>query len=103
LQDEGEPVFNEFLEVLSDVDLKSAAVRWADEVSGSLEKEKYLSDSLLHIIRERETEEQRRLVVELRRTSEQPASEQGDRSADIDALRKLQEKARLPDLKRVTL
>lgn len=103
LQDEGEPVFNEFLDVLSDVQLKSVAVKWADEVSASIEKEKYLSDSLLHIIRDRDCEEKRKLVVELRRTNQQPPSEQGDRSSDIDALRKLQEKARLPDLKRVTL
>ena len=35
LQDEGEPVFNEFLDLLSDAELKSVAVQWADEVSGS--------------------------------------------------------------------
>jgi DNA primase len=111
LQDEGEPVFNEFLSVLSDVDLKGVAVRWVDEVSGSMEQEKYLADSLLHIIRERECDEKRKLVVELRRpalkdspsAAAQSPEAQGDRSADIETLRKLQEKARHPDLKRVTL
>jgi DNA primase len=90
-QDEGEPVFNEFLAHLPDVELKGAAVRWAEEAANSSEKERYLSDSLLHIIRDRECEEKQKLVVELR-TNQQ-----------LDTLRKLQEKARLPDLKRVAL
>jgi DNA primase len=90
-EDEGEPVFNEFLDHLPDVELKGAAVRWADMAANSSEKERYLSDSLLHIIRDRECEEKQKLVVELR-THQQ-----------LDTLRKLQEKARLPDLKRVTL
>jgi hypothetical protein len=77
-----------------------------------MEQEKYLADSLLHIIRERECDEKRKLVVELRRppplkdspsAAEQSPQTQGDRSADIETLRKLQEKARHPDLKRVTL
>lgn len=89
--DEGEPVFNEFLAQLPDVDLQGVAVRWADEVSNSVEREKYLSDSLAHIIRDRQCEEKQKLVVELR-TNQQ-----------LDTLRKLQEKARLPDLKRVAL
>jgi len=111
LQDEGEPVFNEFLSILSDVELKSVAVKWVDEVSGSMEQEKYLADSLLHIMRERECDERRKLVVELRRpalkdspsAAAQSPETQGDRSSDMETLRKLQEKARHPDLKRVTL
>ena len=103
LQDEGEPVFNEFLDLLSDVELKSVAVRWADEVSGSIEREKYLSDSLRHIMRDRENALQGKLMMDLRRTNEQQGSEADSRSSDIDALRKVQEKARIPDLKRVTL
>jgi DNA primase len=101
LQDEGEPVFNEFLDVLSDVELKSIAVKWADEVSGLPDKEEYLGHSLGHIMRERDIEEIRTLVVECRRRDEQSPAEKGDRSAEIDTLRKLQEKARIPDMKRV--
>ena len=101
LQDEGEPVFNEFLDVLSDVELKNVAVRWADEVSGLPDKDIYLGDSLGHIIRERDVEERLRLAVECRQTDERPSAEKGDRSAEKDALRKLYEKARVPDVKRV--
>lgn len=100
LQDEGEPVFNEFLDVLSDVELKSVAIKWADEVSAMADKEKYLGDSLLHIIRERETEEKRKLIVECRRTDEMPTADKGDRSVEKEVLRKLHEKARVPDMKR---
>ncbi|MGD0388782.1 MAG: DNA primase [Tepidisphaeraceae bacterium] len=103
LQDEGEPVFNEFLTVLSDVQLKSIAVKWADEVSNLPEKEEYLSQSMRHIMRDREVEEREALVAKCRLTDEQPPAEKGDRSAEKDNLRKLQEKARHPDLKRVTL
>jgi DNA primase len=101
LQDEGEPVFNEFLDVLSDVELKSVAVKWADEVSAMPDKEEYLRHSLGHIMRERDVEEIRTLVVECRRRDGQSPAEKGDRSAEIDTLRKLQEKARVPDMKRV--
>jgi DNA primase len=90
-QDEGEPVFNEFLDLLSDGELKGVAVKWAEMVSEADEKEKYLNDSLGHIMRERECEEKQKMVVELRNNSQ------------LDILRKLQEKARHPDLKRVTL
>jgi hypothetical protein len=89
-QDEGEPIFNEFLAHLPDAELKGLAVKWAEEASNSIDREKYLSDSLLHIIRDRECEEKQKLVVELRTNQQQ-----------LDTLRKLQEKARLPDLKRV--
>jgi DNA primase len=100
-QDEGEPVFNEFLDVLSDVELKGLAVKWTDEVANLTDKDEYLSHSLGHIMRERSVEETRALVVECRRRDEQPTTENQDRSADIDTLRKLQEKARVPDMKRV--
>ena len=111
LQDEGEPVFNEFLAVLSDVELKSVAVKWAEEVSSLEDPERYFNECLLHIIRERECAEQQAIMVELRRsasrelpaTTAQSPEPQRDRSSDIETLRKLQEKARHPDLKRVTL
>jgi DNA primase len=99
LRDEGEPIFNEFLADLPDGELKGLAVKWAEEASNSIDREKYLSDSLLHIIRDRECEEKQKLVVELRVAEGEvlPPNEQ------LDTLRKLQEKARLPDLKRVAL
>jgi DNA primase len=103
LQDEGEPVFNEFLNLISDVELKSVAVKWANEAADAIERERYLADSLGHIMRERETEERRRLVVTLRRSTGPAETEQGDMSADVETLRKLQEKARQPDPMRVTL
>jgi DNA primase len=103
LQDEGEPVVNEFLSLISDVGLKSVAVKWANEATDAIEKDQYLADSLGHIIREQEIEERRRLVVGLRQTAQTPDNEQGSKSSDIETLRKLQEKARQPDLMRVTL
>jgi DNA primase len=107
-QDEGEPVCNELLNLISDVELKSIAVRWANESGDAIEKDQYLADSLGHIMREREIEERKRLVVGLRQTAgpsgvNGPEAKQGDVSADIETLRKLQEKARHPDLMRVTL
>jgi DNA primase len=100
-QDEGEPVLNEFLDLLSDEAAKSLAVRWADEVSGAIEQEKYLADSLRHIIQERENEERSKLMSSLRRT-EQQAPADVNPTVDLDTLRKIQEKARVPDLRRVT-
>ena len=104
LLDEGEPVFNEFLAVLSDPELKGIAVKWADEVPGLPDKEECLNDCLRDIlrdiIRERDIEERRKILLECRRTDEQPPAQNGDRSAEKEALRKMEEKARIPDMKR---
>jgi DNA primase len=105
LKGEGEPLFNEFLTVLSDVELKSIAVKWADEVINlpESEKEEYFSQSMRHIMRDRDIAEREALLVKCRLADEQSPAEKGDRSAEKDNLRKMQEKARHPDLKRVTL
>jgi DNA primase len=103
-QDEGEPVFNEFLGLL-DSALKPVAAHWAEDVSSTPELEAALAGNLLHLSEETSREETRKLIAQLRRTStDVPGEASGeipDISADLDALRKLQEKARKPDLKRV--
>jgi len=48
-------------------------------------------------------EEAKKLVAELRRSREPSPGGADDMSADIDRLRRLQEKAGKPDLKRVAL
>jgi DNA primase len=107
-QDEGEPVFNAFLEVLDDPALKGAAVRWADEASSVADAGAILAGCLSELSNQKDREEAKKLVAELRRTRERLPGEQSpgseeDMSADIDTLRKLQEKAGKPDLKRVAL
>lgn len=102
-QDEGVPVLDEFLAVIQDPVLKGVAVKWVEEVSAAVDAEAVLEMSLAHLSARRHREELDKLVSELRRNRERAAEEPGDLSADIDTLRKLQEKARRPDLKRVSL
>jgi hypothetical protein len=107
-QDEGEPVFNEFLELLNEAALKGAAVKWADEASSAGDTEAILAGCLSELSNQKRREEAKSLVAELRRPRVQTPGEQSpgseaDMSADIDTLRKLQEKAGKPDLKRVAL
>jgi DNA primase len=102
-QDEGVPSLNEFLSELQDPVLKGVAVKWVEEVTAAVDAEAVLEMSLAHLAARRQREELDKLVSELRRNRERASEEAEDLSADIDTLRKLQEKARRPDLKRVSL
>jgi DNA primase len=106
-QDEGEPVFNEFLELLNDPALKGAAVKWANEASSAADANLSLAGCLSELSNQKRREEAKKLVAELRRprvqSGEQSPGSEADLSADIDTLRQLQEKAGKPDLKRVAL
>jgi DNA primase len=107
-RDEGEPVFNEFLELLNDAALKGAAVKWANEASSAVDAEAILAGCLSELSNQKRREEAKKLVAELRRPRENSSGGQSggsasDLSADIDTLRQLQEKAGKPDLKRVAL
>jgi DNA primase len=114
-RDEGEPVFNEFLGLLRDgsragdqpqpdgvpapssEDLIALAVEAIDEVEGMADVETTLAGALAHLEGVGQKREEQKLMAELRRTSEERGSEQ----VEIDLLKRLQEKARKPDLRRV--
>jgi DNA primase len=112
-RDEGEPVFNEFLGLLRDgsqagnplpdgapapsaEDLIGLAVEAVDEVEAMADVNTTLAEALAHLEGVKQKREEQKLMAELRRTSEEPSSEQ----AEIDLLKRLQEKARRPDLRR---
>jgi hypothetical protein len=117
-RDEGEPLFNEFLGILREHgakpdqqatpsdgayaptagDLIGLAVDVVDEVEALADVDVTLAEALAHLEGVRRLSEEQKLMAQLRRTSEEPnASEQ----TEIDLLKRIQEKARRPDLRRV--
>jgi DNA primase len=95
-RDEGEPVFNEFLALLSDAE-KQLAVEVLEEAEGLSDMDQTLDDALLHLRNMKSQREEQKLVAELRRTNEQPL----DAQDEVALLLQLQEKARTPNLRRV--
>ncbi len=98
-RDEGEPVFAEFLSLLTEQPaLTELAVELVDEIEALADASVHLKDSVQHVVELRRREEDQKHVAALRRTTnDQPLSEQDE----IDQLRKLQENRRTPDLRRV--
>lgn len=123
-RDEGEPVFNEFLGLIRSVapaaadqaappgadpsaemvadsptaeELIELAIETVDEVEALADVEVTLAGALAHFEAARRRRDDQKLLPELRRTSE----ERADESVEIDLLKRLQEKARRPDLRRV--
>ena len=113
-RDEGEPVFNEFLGLLRDgsqagkplpdgtlppsaEDLIGLAVEAVDEVEALANVNTTLAEALAHLEGVRQKREEQKLMAELRRTSEEPAASE---QVEIDLLKRLQDKARRPDLRR---
>jgi hypothetical protein len=122
-RDEGEPVFNEFLGLIRDVtpaagetappgagssadptpaapsadELIELAIETVDEVEALADVELTLAGALAHFESARRRRDDQKLLPELRRTSEERTNE----PAEIDLLKRLQEKARRPDLRRV--
>ena len=108
-QDEGEPAFNEFLDVLHaastpDADLATLAIELLaefGELTGSEETPvdagELLQTAVALLDEKRAGGERDKLVADLRRTS---GVAEGD-SAATESLRQLQERARRPDLRRV--
>jgi DNA primase len=90
-QGQVELVLNEFLSVLEDSTLKSAAVKWAEEASAAADGDAVLAGCFAELANQKRRNEQKKRVAELHR------------DGDIDTLRQLQENARKPDLKRVAL
>jgi hypothetical protein len=117
-RDEGEPVFNEFLGLAGDTErgghssLQEFAVEAVDEVESlasipGADPKETLAGAVAHIERARQLREQQKLFAELRRTDTNtggndpdPVSSEQDERNEIDQLRRLQEMARRPDLRR---
>jgi len=96
-REEGEPVFNEFIDSLKEAELKSLAIELADAVE-ELDLEVTLSGALQYLAESKWRGEEQKMVAALRRDgSESGMSEQ----EQIKLLMKLQESARRPDLRRV--
>ena len=92
-RDEGEPVFNEFLGLLTDPVLTELAVELVDEIEGLPDLEQTLVESLRFLAEERERQERQNAIAAIRRTS--------DEEDEIALLQKIAENARKPDLRRV--
>ncbi|MGB7160726.1 MAG: DNA primase [Tepidisphaeraceae bacterium] len=97
-RDEGETVFSEFLSHLTEHPaLTELAVELVDEIEVLENAAQHLADSIGHLREIRSRSEEQKLTAELRRTSDGKLPEQDE----IDLLKKLQDKARTPDLRRV--
>jgi DNA primase len=94
-RDEGEPTLAEFVSLL-DERLKQLAILLVDEVEALSDTDATLNEAMKHLDDERKRREEAKLVAELRRTTEQ-----NEKIDEIDLLKKLQEQARRPDLRRV--
>jgi DNA primase len=96
-RDEGEPVFREFLGNLPSEELKTLAIGLIEEDESLEDSEARLSSALQHIALTSQRNEQSKLFAAAQRTSDSPESAQDA----LDVLKKSQEHARRPDLRRV--
>lgn len=96
-RDEGEPTFAEFLAVLKNPQLVELAAAMVDLVQ-DLDADQAVRDALDHLAQARERTAQSKLLAELRRTT----SEQTSAADEVELLKRMQEQARRPDLRRVT-
>ncbi len=94
-RDEGEPVFSELLATLSDPDLKDLAVALLQEAQAMNDLDQTVQGALEHLQHTRHVQDERKLLAELRRTSDasRPAQD------EVELLRRLQE-LRQPDNRR---
>ncbi len=95
-QDEGEPVFNQFLGELNDPALSEMAIAVVEEVEILGDPAMTLAEAMKHFQRIRREREYEKQEARLRRT--EGRSEEQD---EISLLRGVQEKARQPNLRRV--
>jgi hypothetical protein len=109
-RDEGEPEFAEFLGVLTP-DLKELAISVVEEIEAvpADARAQTLADVLRHFEQVRRRNEEAQTLAELRRTSdgskarpgeEKQTKESTSEADEIALLKKLQEQARRPDLRR---
>lgn len=95
-RDEGEPVFNEFLSLLTEPGLTELAVELVDEAESLSENDQTIQDALAYLQYARQRMEEEKVKAKLRRTSEEPASEQDE----VAWIKQMAENARKPDLRR---
>lgn len=95
-RDEGEPVFNEFLGILSDPALRQFAIQLVEEAEGIENVKQTLADAITHLAEARRRREEKKLVAEIRRNSQQKS----DDTENVEFIRKLYESSRRPDLRR---
>jgi DNA primase len=95
-RDEGEPEFNELLGMLGDPALKDLAIELLGAVEAMTDLDQTLSDGLSHMQSMRRRTDERKLLAELKRTSDSTRSD----TDEIELLRRLQERARQPDIRR---
>jgi DNA primase len=107
-RDEGEPAFNEFLASLMDQNLQSLAVSLVEEFETLYEPEARLKEAITFLVEEKRREEENKQIAAGRRTSlpggDGNPETNGEKSPGVDPddwLRKAQEKARRPDLRRI--
>jgi replicative DNA helicase len=96
-REEGEPVFNEFIDSLKEAELKSLAIELADAVE-ELDLEVTLSGALQYLTEVKQRSAEQKIVATLRRTGEEQELSEEEQ---VKLLVKLQESARRPDLRRV--
>src|SRR2546421_4047407 len=96
-REEGEPVFNEFIDSLKEAELKSLAIELADAVE-ELDLEVTLAGALQYLAESRHRSAEQKIVATLRRTGEEQELSEEEQ---VKLLVKLQESARRPDLRRV--
>ena len=102
-RDEGEVVFSEFLGNLNDPELNELAVSLVEESESLSDADNRLKDAIAFLAEERMREERNKHLADLRRSSGSEADATGQKPEATDPnemLRKLQEKARRPDLRR---
>jgi DNA primase len=110
-RDEGEPAFNELLGILPDPQVQALAVSLVEEFESLTEPDLRLKEAIDFLADERRREDENKHLGALRRTASGDPGGSGDGNypvmdktiAPIDPnemLRKLQEKARRPDLRR---
>jgi DNA primase len=100
-RDEGEPVFNEFLSQLSEIDqgqsdLAELAIELVEEAEALPGLDDALTGAVLHLEEIRRRRENQKLTAQLQRKDEHLGEQD-----EVSLLRKLQEKNRQPDLRRV--
>ncbi len=95
-RDEGEPVFNEFLTTLPGAGLRELAIRLVEEAEGFENQKQALADAIAYLGEARRRLEDKKLVADIRRTSDQDAAD----TDGVDFIRKLYESSRRPDLRR---